>query len=235
MERLQIDETEPAIAILDEERLKALGILALGVAHDLRNLLTIISIAIEAPRSAGDSGSEVVRQAVLSAAQRGRELVAELSRYAYNEAPSLCSIDLNRLARQNALLSGVIVPRNITLDLQLDPDLRPIPGDEGGLCLAILNLVLNAAEAMPEGGTITIRTRNLRRSGVLLGVLDTGRGMHPRDAARVGEPFRTTKAAKVGNGLGLARVRAAVERMNGKMCIFSQPGRGTRIYLMLPS
>lgn len=227
-------------ALLQSQKLQALGELAGGIAHDFNNLMTVMS----------GSAEMMLRQPDLPAAKRNRYLSVMLE--TAERASSLTS-RLLAFARRQPLepevidlsirldASGEMLQRTLgtlyELDLDLAPALWPVEIDSAGLEAALVNAVLNARDAMPNGGKITISTRNVARAegdGVLLSIQDTGEGIPAETLKRVFEPFFTTKPTGKGTGLGLAQIHGYAVQSGGSANIESEVGKGTVVQLWLP-
>ena len=234
-ERRQIEEE-----LVRSERLHAVGELSAGVSHNLNNMLVSILGPAQLLRRKSDD-PEVLSEAdeIISGARRARDLVHRLSLAVRGEAEKdMVPVPVQQVIRDaiqtarprwktEAEAQGVAIA--IATDLEEVPDIR---GTGTGLHEILLNLLLNAVDAMPEGGVITIGT-GLADGGVLLTVRDTGIGMDKGTKQRIFEPFFTTKM-DVGSGLGLATVHGAIERWGGRIEVESEPGEGSRFALWLP-
>jgi signal transduction histidine kinase len=215
-----------------------------SLAHDFNNLLTIIMVNLE--RSLDRSlDPELQRHLTTTydAAKRGERLVQSLLSSARRKPGARDPLDLNGLIRNmEALLVHCLGPR-IKLMMRLDPDACPVDADASQAEMAILNLAVNARDAMPQGGVLRIETAGRTLSGeydglqggfVALTVADTGCGMAPEVLARAFEPHFTTKSKGRGMGLGLATVRRLAKRVDGTVSIESAPGTGTAVTVYLP-
>jgi len=243
-----------ALAEIEEQqrraqKLEALGSLAGGVAHDFNNLLTVIlgfgTIALEplSPEEAREAIEEIIR-----AAERAGDLTRQLLAFSRQESAVTYPVDVNGIIRNLTSMLGRVVPKDIQLEILLDPGLTPVVCDPTQLEQVVMNLAVNARDAMPTGGRLTIATRLIgvgeeharERDGLEPGtyaaivVADTGVGMTPDTQANVFEPFFTTKPAGSGTGLGLATVLRIVEETGGRVAISSEPGSGTIVTVYLP-
>ena len=219
------------------QRLETVGRLAGGVAHDMNNVLaSIMAVGSLMKQRPGDAGL-VQRNAdlLLQAAGRARELVKDLRDFSRKELESAQAVDLNALAgREMELLERTTLKR-IDLALDLDPQLPPVFGDPAAISNALMNLALNACDAMPNGGRLLFCTRRLGQGFVELEVVDSGEGMPPEVMARALEPFFTTKPAGKGTGLGLSQVYGTMKAHGGTVELRSQPGAGTHVRLVFPA
>ena len=219
------------------QKLEAIGQLTGGVAHDFNNLLTVIIGGLNMLlKRIEDPKQREIAEHMLDAAKRGDKLTKQVLAFSRGKRLELAAVDLHPLARGMEELLRRSVGADITIAFDLADDARWVKSDANQLELAILNLVINARDAMPTGGRITISTREADTRGdfIELAVADTGLGM-PRDVAeRAMEPFFTTKPAGKGTGLGLAQVFGAARQSGGDVQIESAPDRGTTIRLLLP-
>lgn len=223
-------------------RLESLGMMTAGIVHDLGNIIQILSGSVELLErhpaiKATVSLQSPMRRAVSSVA-RASALVAQILKFARGSAAEHESVDLKQCLMDLKPLLRWIGNNNMRLDIQVDPDVPPVVCNRSDLENAILNLALNALDAMPARGTLSIMVA-ARRSGsivseVAVSVSDTGRGMSSQTMTRALEPFFTTKTAGRGNGLGLTMVRRFVQETGGSMTLESRPGLGTTVTLLLP-
>jgi CheY-like chemotaxis protein len=222
--------------LLHAQKLESLGSLAGGVAHDMNNILAaIIGLGSTLQEQhQGNAGLSRSLGIILAAGERGRKLVRRLTDFARKGLEDARPVDLNALVRELADLLRSTTLQRIELILTLEPDLPPVLGERSALHSALMNLSVNAMDAMPEGGTLTFRTALAPRGEVELAVADTGVGMAPAVLARAMEPFFTTKPAGKGTGLGLAGVYGTMKAHGGSVEIRSREGQGTRIQLRFP-
>ena len=219
------------------QRLESLGRLSGGIAHDMNNVLAAImavtSSLLAKPKL--DPATTEALGLVLQASVRGRDLVKGLSQFVRKELESIAVLNFNDLVqREYDLLRHTTLSR-VAFSLDLDPNLETIRGDASHLGNALMNLCVNALDAMPNGGQLSFRTRNLGQGWIECQVIDTGEGMPPEVAAKAVEPFFTTKARGKGTGLGLSSVFGTVQSHRGTMAITSRPGEGTTISLRFPT
>jgi two-component system cell cycle sensor histidine kinase/response regulator CckA len=230
------------------QKMEAIGQLAGGVAHDFNNLLTVIgtysSLMME-EFPPGDPKRDDIEE-VYSAAKRAATLTRQLLAFGRRQLLDARLINLNDIVGGLEKMLRRVISAEITLDIKLDPELGTIHADAGQMEQAIMNLVVNARDAMPGGGRLTIETMNVeqppdtdpgsRRAGagrrrvprpkVLVRVSDTGVGMDEATIARMFEPFFTTKPAGKGTGLGLATTYGIVKQTGGMITVRSKPGEG---------
>jgi hypothetical protein len=237
--------------LVQSQRLEAVGQLAGGVAHDFNNILAAILsgaelILDEVPE--GEAHEDVVE--IQNTARRGADLSRQLLMFSRGEPSSSPEVlDVGAVVREMERMLNRSISEQIRLETELAEDLRPIFADKGEIERIVMNLTLNARDAMPEeGGTITIRATNLVADDEYVGtrvdleagdyvnleVIDTGSGMEPETVRRAFEPFFSTKDVGKGTGLGLASVYGIVQNRRGHIEIDSEPGNGTTIRILLP-
>ena len=231
------------------QKMEAIGTLAGGIAHDFNNILGIIlGYAQELLNKDGEGPAERARSlgVVLGAAERGAKVVRQLLTFARKTGTEHKPFDVNSLARETLDILGEIFPKTMNFRLDLDPTLPVIQGDHNQLQQALINICLNARDAMPEGGTLSIRTSQTTAADVSrhfpeadgayarIEISDTGTGMDDETRQRVFEPFFTTKREQGGTGLGLSVVYGIVQAHGGFIGVESETERGTRFTLFLP-
>jgi PAS domain S-box-containing protein len=223
--------------VLQAEKLESIGSLAGGVAHDINNVLTAILLSAEVLRGKWPDETPTARSldVILHAGNRGRDLVRALTDFARKGLGETSSFDLNEVLRKEVELLRRTTLQKIRVVLDLDENLPLLLGTASELGSAIMNLSVNAVDAMSEGGTLTFRSRTTEDGQIELAVSDTGQGMTPEVVARAMEPFFTTKPVGKGTGLGLSRVYGTVRAHGGTVEIQSHPGLGTTIVLRLPT
>ncbi len=217
-------------------KMEAVGQLTGGVAHDFNNLLTVVLGNIDMmARKVEDDARRMRRiDAIRQAAERGRDLTRQLLAFSRRQHLTPVTIDVNALIHNFAPLIGQAVGEAVTVELKLSAEQLCAHVDATQLETALLNLAVNARDAMPEGGVLTIATlRDGDRIGI--DVLDTGVGMSQEVRDRVFEPFFTTKEVGKGSGLGLSQVYGFVQQSEGEVRLESVPGRGTTFHLRLPA
>ena len=244
----EIERRERAeVALLKAQRLEAVGQMTGGVAHDFNNLLTVILGSAELLGKRADQPMRVrslARQIIL-AAQHGGKVTQQLLTFSRRQLVHAEVVDVNELLQAFRQLLEHAASEAVTLDFDLAEALRPVLLDPGHFEAAMLNLVGNARDAMPTGGTIRITTGNLRLGRaevtdvppgeyVRVAVADTGTGMSPQTAAKAFEPFFTTKEIGKGTGLGLSQVYGFARQAAGEVRITTKLGEGTTVEIWLP-
>lgn len=255
---LLIAETKHEVAPLDEnllqsQRWESVGRLAGGVVHDFNNLLTGVMLYCDLLLSTMSSRDSRRRYAdeIRSTILQATGLVHQLLLFAHPQPGETQALCLNRIARAMQDLLVRLIGENIQLEFRLDPALGLVKIDQSQAQQIVLNLVLNARDAVKAGGHIVVETSNCRFqtvaasmplpcSGaafpyVLLAVSDNGCGMDAKTRQRLFEPFFTTKSAGQGTGLGLSTVRSLVTANRGLIHIESKPGHGTQAMVLLPA
>ena len=244
------EQKRTAEQMRETAKLESLGVLAGGIAHDFNNLLTGVlgnaSLAIE-DLPPGSPARPAI-EAVLSASERAAELARQMLAYSGKGRFVLERLNLSDRVRETVALIRATIPSAVALRLELDDNLPWIEADAAQIQQVIMNIIINAGEAIPEGtvGTVTIRTRREPAGGnrnrpaglahagayVCFEVSDTGTGMDEQTQARIFDPFFTTKFT--GRGLGLAAVLGIIRGHNGSIQVFSAPGEGTTFRVWLP-
>ncbi len=229
------------------QKMEAIGQLAGGVAHDFNNLLSVIfghcerlEKALPPENHLNGSLREIVR-----ASERAAALTRQLLAFSRRLVLAPKVVDLNAIVTDAETLLRRLIGEDVRLLTVLRTDLRPVRVDPGQIDQVILNLAVNARDAMPHGGTLTLETSEVERepahgevpqSGyIVLAVSDTGTGITPEVQAHIFEPFFTTKGAGEGTGLGLSVVDGIVKQSGGHIAVDSTPGRGTTFRIYLPA
>jgi signal transduction histidine kinase len=218
------------------QKLEALGQLAGGIAHDFNNLLAVIIGNLDRLSNAGAEGRD--RRAIdnsLAAAARAAKLVQQLLAFARTQAPEISRVDLAAVVDGVRDLIAHAVGAGVSVEVDIAEDARLVSSNAGELELALLNLAVNARDAMPDGGRIRIVARRGAFGLVDLSVEDNGPGMSRQVAARAFEPFYTTKPLGKGTGLGLAQVQKLAEHSGGSVLIRTEEGQGCAIVIRLPA
>jgi len=219
------------------QKMESMGSLAGGVAHDMNNVLGAIMGIASAQLESQPQGSPVYRafDTILKASDRGGKMVRSLLSFARQSLAENQELDLNAILRDEVSLLERTTLSRIRLEMDLAEDLRPMRGDGNALNHAFMNLCVNAVDALPENGRLTLRTRNLANGWIEAEVEDSGHGMPPEVLERAMDPFFTTKEQGKGTGLGLSLVYSTVKAHGGQLRIQSVPGQGTRVSLQFPS
>jgi nitrogen-specific signal transduction histidine kinase/CheY-like chemotaxis protein len=235
-------------AVRQSQKIEALGQLTGGVAHDFNNLLTPIigSLDMLQRRGVGTDREQALIEGALLASERARTLVERLLAFARRQPLRPKSVDIAKLVEgMFDLLSSSIGPR-IQIEVRIAPDLPPAMADANQIEMALLNLCVNARDAMPDGGTLTIsasldeattghRAKAAPGAYILIAVADTGTGMDAATLQHAFEPFFSTKEVGKGTGLGLSMVHGLAHQLGGVAAIASAVGVGTTVELWLPA
>ena len=233
----EVEKARLQAQLAQSQKMESLGNLAGGVAHDMNNVLGAILGMASANLDLQPVGSPAYRafDTIVQAASRGGKMVKSLLSFARQSPVEERQLDLNAVLREDANLLERTILAKVQLELDLDPKLLPILGDASALTHAFMNLCVNAVDAMPEQGTLTLQTRNLDSHWIEAIVKDTGTGMAKEVLAKAMDPFFTTKEVGKGTGLGLSMVYSTVKAHRGQVEIQSSPGRGTQVTLRFPT
>ena len=232
------------------QRMEAVGQLAGGVAHDFNNLLTAVASYCDLASDAlEDDSNPVLRTSVdgiRSAAGRAADVTQQLLAFSRQQVLELKPLDLNAAVADQTRMLRRLLGDNVDVRLALEPGLPAVTMDAGQLAQVVMNLAVNARDAMPDGGTLTIETQTVDLEGaptmtgivsgphVLLAVSDTGCGMDEATSERIFEPFFTTKELGKGTGLGLSTVLGIVEQSGGRVSVYTELGFGTTFKVYMP-
>jgi signal transduction histidine kinase/CheY-like chemotaxis protein len=217
------------------EKLESIGSLAGGVAHDMNNVLAAImgmSSAMRTTCADGDPQANAL-DTIIRACTRGRDVVKSLLYFARKDLEAAGPVNLNVIAQEMVHLLSYTTLSRVQIITDFQEPLGWIEGDSGALSHALINLCVNAVDAMPEGGSLQLSTRGDAQS-VSISIKDSGMGMNPEVMRKAIEPFFTTKPIGKGTGLGLAMVYGTVKAHKGNMEIRSQPDQGTEVVLSFP-
>ncbi len=215
------------------QKMEAIGRLAGGVAHDFNNLLTVINGNAEVLQARSDHSSAELAGEIVRAGEQAAGLTRQLLAFSRKGVVSPKVICPNDVLQSAQRMFARLVGERVDVITDLDPDIGCIKIDPGQLEQALLNLAVNARDAMGASGTLTFRTRAWI-GHARIEVCDTGHGMDDETRSRAFEPFFTTKPAGEGTGLGLATVRSIIDQAGGRICVHSQSGRGAKFILDFP-
>ena len=239
------EEIADRTRILHDDKMTSLGKLSASVVHEINNPLTGIlnftklmqrTLKNWAPREAELGQIHNYLEMIYNETSRVSKTVSNLLAFSRKTKPEFTPLDLNGLIAETVTLTEYQMRlQDITVERQLASDLLPVMGDQGWMKQAILNLVLNAIDAMPKGGTLTLTTNNFQDRQVVMKVADTGVGIPKESFSQIFEPFHTTKKAGSGVGLGLAVVYGIVQDHKGSITVDSVVGQGTSFTIILPS
>jgi two-component system cell cycle sensor histidine kinase/response regulator CckA len=221
---------------LRAQRLESIGTLASGIAHDLNNILAPILLACEflKDEQKSDEASKMIDMAVKSA-QRGASLVNQLLAFVKGTEGKRTALKTNDVLNEICVILEKTLPRNIKIKREIQDGLPPIEADATQLHQVLMNLCVNARDAMPKGGNLTITAKNAPDSVILIRVEDTGTGIPPGIIERIFDPFFTTKEIGKGTGLGLSTVATIVKAHGGTLKIETDVGAGTVFEISLPA
>jgi len=239
----QLDQTRRKL--IQSDRLASLGQLAASVAHEVNNPIgAVVNLSLLMQRIMKDGGVPEGREEefrgylaqVAEETQRVGRIVSDLLQFSRRSAPQRSPADLNQIiVRTLSLVRHKLALTNVEPELVLDRELPPVPCDRSQVEQVILNLVMNAAEAMPDGGCVIVRTRAEHSTGFArIEVADEGTGIDPETLPRIYDPFFTTKEEGKGVGLGLAVVYGVIEAHGGSLDAMSRPGHGSVFTVRLP-
>lgn len=242
---------ELELQFIEAQKMEAVGVLAGGVAHDFNNILTAITLyagsALDKLGEGSPASSDI--KEVLESAYRAGELTKQLLIFGRNHTVELKPLSVNHVVEGIVKLIGRLIGEDISVELDIADDTHTIKADKCNIEQVLMNLSVNARDAMPEGGTIALSTKNVTFDDescktmpeadpgnyICLSVEDTGVGMNKETASRIFEPFYTTKAMGKGTGLGLAVVHGIVKKHRGWVMVDSAPGRGTIFNIYMPA
>lgn len=232
----EAERLDLARQLAQAQKMEAVGTLAGGISHDFNNLLTIVLTHLEMLKLTGELNPQAQARVdtISAAAQRGADITRQLMSFSRRGFSSPSPLDLRvSLEEARVLLRSSLDPR-IQLHLEAPPNLPKVKADPTQIHQILLNLCLNARDAMPEGGELTLRAF-AQQSEVVLEVQDTGRGMDEETRIRVFDPFFTTKEVGKGTGLGLTMVFGLVQQNGGWIRVESEPGKGSSFRMGFPA
>ena len=232
------------------QRLESIGTLAGGIAHDLNNVLTPIMMGAKLlSKGRALENREGLLDTMMASAQRGADLVKQLLAFAGGIRGERSPVDLSKVVQETRELMAHTLPKSIQIETSVDPGCPHVLGDPTEISQILMNLCINARDAMPVGGTLRMdaTAAHLNENATqlnpganpgiytLIQVADTGTGMAPEILDRIFDPFFTTKEVGKGTGLGLATVQGIVKSYGGFINVYSEPGRGTTFSIYLPA
>ncbi|MCX7794749.1 MAG: ATP-binding protein, partial [Thermodesulfovibrionales bacterium] len=238
--------------LLQAQKMESIGILASGVAHDFNNLLTASLGHIELLLQFGglDDNLKVKMKVIENSIRKAGNLVSKLLSFARKDQPTIAPVNMNQVVRDAVeMVEKVALKKKVDFNIEIDNSINLVNGDGNQLEQMLMNLLVNAIDAMPHGGVITIRTSNLQikqkalfptsllepGNYVVLTVSDTGTGIPENIRDKIFEPFFTTKEKGKGTGLGLPMVHGIVKAHNGLINVISEEGRGTTFEIFFPA
>lgn len=237
-ERLRAEEM-----LRHAQKMEAVGQLSGGIAHDFNNMLTVVLANLDKARRLAPQDEQLQRSIAYAttASERAATLTDQLLSFARRQPLQAAAHDPNAIVTGMSALLARTLGGQVRLETSLDAEAWPVLVDRNQMENALLNLAMNAQQAMPDGGTLHMRTRNIQDGDgpapgqwVLIEVEDTGAGMDAEATARAFEPFFTTKPVGQGTGLGLSQVYGFSKQSNGHVDIASEPGVGTVVRIHLP-
>ncbi|MGC8809356.1 MAG: GAF domain-containing protein, partial [bacterium] len=250
-ERLEKERMALEEQFRQAQKMEAVGRLAGGIAHDFNNSLTMIKVAAQLAEMDmnGDSSLKEKLKIIIEATDKSANLARQLLAFSRKQVMEMKVIDLNLLLKELDKMLHRVIGEEIEINYSLAEDLKKVKVDPGQIEQVILNLALNAKDAMPNGGKLVIETANVELDDsyvrlhkginpgqyVLLSVSDTGIGMTPEVKEHIFEPFFTTKAKGKGTGLGLSTVYGIVKQSGGHIWVYSEPGKGATFKIYLPA
>lgn len=223
--------------LVQAEKLSSIGLLAAGVAHEVNTPLAVISSQAQMlakQMSAEDPSARTVDK-IIKQSFRASEIVNNLLKFSRVSGSEYSELDLNRVIRETlSLIEPMLRASNISLNAQLSPSVPPLYGNPGKLQQVFMNLIMNARDAMPRGGELTLATES-ENSTIHVEVSDNGMGIPAEELSKIFDPFFTTKSKSRGTGLGLAVTYGIIREHSGKIGVESAPGRGTTFRLEFPT
>jgi nitrogen-specific signal transduction histidine kinase/CheY-like chemotaxis protein len=243
------DKTKLEAQLFRTQRMESIGTLAGGIAHDLNNVLSPIMMGVQLlEMKETDEGKKKMLRTIATSTQRGADMVKQVLTFARGQDGEKVLLQLKHVIREMEKMARETFPKSIEVQSDIAPDLQPIKGDATQIHQVLLNLCVNARDAMPEGGSILIEAKNIVLTEewigrlmkaapgpyVSLSVTDTGTGIPPEILDRIFEPFFTTKEIGKGTGLGLATTIGIVKGHGAFLEVTSQVGKGTTFAILFP-
>ena len=237
LHRAEEEKAKLQVQLQQSQKMESLGTLAGGVAHDMNNVLGAILGMASAHIGTQPYGSPLHQSldTICKATERGGKMVKSLLGFARQSPAENNKLNMNEILKEQVTLLERTTLAKVHMEIDMEPELRPILGDASALTHAFMNLCVNAVDAMPENGTLNLHTRNVDNDWIEIVVEDTGMGMPKEVLEKAMEPLFTTKGVGKGTGLGLSLVFSTVKAHRGQMAIESEPGQGTRVMLRFPA
>ena len=232
--------------VLRTQRLEGIGLLAVGIAHDLNNVLSSIVMAVDLLKQTSTGDNQSLLDGISANTHRGSEMIARVLSFARGQEGRKVDIQMRLLIREVEGIAKEAFPKNIKVHTATTPDLWTVAGDPSQLLQVLLNLCINARDAMPEGGPISITARNVTAQDpampmdapgqyVMIQVNDLGTGIPQAIIGQIFDPFFTTKDVGKGTGLGLSTSLTIVKGHGGFIRVSSTPGEGAQFQVYLPA
>lgn len=237
LKQAEAEAAKLQVQLQQSQKMESLGVLASGMAHDMNNVLAAIlgvSSTIQAQLPASHPMAAAV-ESITKACLRGRDVVRSLLLFARQDLVKEEPVDLNQLVEETIELLVHTTLKRVRLEMELQPDLPRVSADRSALTHALINLCVNAVDAMPEGGVLTLATRQEADQGITLSVRDTGQGMSTEVLSKALDPFFTTKPVGKGTGLGLPMVYGTMQAHDGTLDLHSEVGQGTEVAMRFPA
>ena len=223
--------------LMQAEKLSSIGLLAAGVAHEVNTPLAVIASQAQMllRQVPPDNAQAATLEKIVKQAFRASEIVNHLLKFSRVSGSELAELDLNKVIRETvSLLDPMLRAAKISLNTELEPLLPPVSGNYGKLQQVFMNLIMNAHDALPQGGEITLAT-GVKNSAIYVEVADNGVGIPPDQLSKIYDPFFTTKASSRGTGLGLSVTYGIIREHSGKIQVESAVGQGTSFRLEFPA
>ena len=218
------------------EKLEAVGRIAAGIAHDFNNMLTVVQSCASLIRHGLPANNAMQSDVdeIQSAVKRAREMTQQLLAFGRKQELAPQRVDVNAVVSNFVVTIRRLIPEDIAIQTDLDTQAPAVMADPGQIERVLMNLAVNARDAMPNGGTLSLHTERAANGGVSISVEDTGVGIDAALLPHIFDPFVTTKPLGVGTGLGLATVYGIIEQTGGTISVSSDPGKGSRFSILLP-
>ncbi|MCC1494605.1 ATP-binding protein [Cognatishimia sp. F0-27] len=234
--RKELSNRRTQEALKQSQKLETIGKLTGGIAHDFNNLISVVSGNLQLIFETENLRDvRHYAETAKDAADACADLTAKMLAFGRKAPLQPVAISVDTLCRNLSEFTDRLVAKNIEIRFEIEPDTRPVYVDAYMFQNALLNLVINASDAMPQGGLVTVSASNCGQNTVVFSVVDTGPGIEPENLEKIFDPFFSTKEHLGRSGLGLSMVQGFVEQSNGAIDVWSKPGEGTRFLLTLPA